>query len=280
MPRALSPIVRRRELAGRLRSMRQAAGLSIEDVATRLMVSAAKVSRMETGARGVSARDVRDLCGIYGVGDEERERLLTLLRESKQPSWWQQYDLDYTTYIGLETAATSIVDYESSFVPGLLQTEDYARAVVEAILYDAPSDLIRQRVEARMRRQELLTGDSPPKLWAIIDEAALHRSVGGPDVMRAQLEALADRAALPNVTLQVIPLEVGAHPGMDSTFVLLSLEDVSDVCYVEGLVGNLYLESPADLARYRRAVDQLRAVALSPRDSVARVSRIAKIHVG
>ncbi|HEY0359809.1 MAG TPA: helix-turn-helix transcriptional regulator, partial [Mycobacteriales bacterium] len=263
MARSSSPTLRRRELATRLRDLRLQTGLTADEVAARMLVSPAKISRIETGARGVSLRDVRDLCEIYTADAGEREHLATLVREAKQPSWWQQYDLPYATFVGLESAAATILDYESSVIPGLLQTEDYARAVTDGILCDAAPDLTRQRVEVRLTRQRLLTQESPPQLWTVIDEAALHRVVGGPGVMRAQLEALAERATLPNVTVQVVPFEAGAHPGMDSTFILLHLEEeVSDVVYIEGLVGNLYQESPSDLARYRRVFDQLRAIAL------------------
>jgi transcriptional regulator with XRE-family HTH domain len=276
-----SPILRRRQLAARLRDLRTQAGLTADEVAARMLVSPAKISRIETGVRGASLRDVRDLCEIYGADQPERDLLAALVRESKQPSWWQQYDLPDTTFVGLETAAVSILDYESSVVPGLLQTEDYARAVVDGVLYGAPEDMVQQRVEVRLTRQKLLHAERPPQLWTVIDEAALHRLVGGPGVMRAQLEALAESSALANVTVQVIPFEAGAHPGMDSTFILLHLdEQVADVVYIEGLVGNLYQESPSDLARYRRVFDQLRAIALSPKDSVARICSIAKAHVG
>jgi transcriptional regulator with XRE-family HTH domain len=276
-----SPTLRRRELAARLRDLRLRAGLTAEDVATRMLVSPAKISRIETGARGVSLRDVRDLCEIYGADADEHEHLAALVREAKQPSWWQRYDLPDATYVGLESAAATILDYESTVIPGLLQTEDYARAVTEGVLCDAGPEIVQQRVEARLTRQRLLGQDSPPLLWTVVDEAALHRVVGGPGVMRAQLEALVDRAALPNVTLQVIPFEAGAHPGMDSTFILLHLEEeVSDVVYIEGLVGNLYQENPADLARYRRVFDQLRAIALSPKESALRISAVAKLHAG
>lgn len=281
MPGKPSPILRRRQLAARLRELRTQAGLTADEVAVRMLVSPAKISRIETGVRGASLRDVRDLCEIYGADQGERERLAALVRESKQPSWWQQYDLPNATYVGLEAAAVSMLDYESSVIPGLLQTEDYAHAILEGFLYDASPELIQQQLEARMTRQQLLHGERAPQLWTVIDEAALHRVVGGPAVMRAQLESLVESAALANVTVQVIPFEAGAHPGMDSTFVLLHLEEeVADVVYIEGLVGNLYQESPSDLARYRRAFDELRAIALSPKDSIARVSGIAKVYAG
>lgn len=282
MARSPSPTLRRRELAARLRDLRLAAGLTADEVATRMLVSPAKISRIETGARGVSLRDVRDLCGIYGADAAEREHLATLVRESKKPSWWQQYDLPYATFVGLESSAATILDYESSLIPGLLQTEDYAWAVTEGILCDAAPEVVQQQVETRLTRQQrVLHHDTGPQLWTVIDEAALHRVVGSPGVMSGQLEALVEHSALPNVTVQVVPFEAGAHPGMDSTFILLHLEeDVSDVVYIEGLVGNLYQESPADLARYRRAFDQLRAIALSPKESLARISAVAKLHAG
>jgi transcriptional regulator with XRE-family HTH domain len=275
--RAVSPTVRRRELGARLRELRVRADLTADETAGRLLVSPAKISRIETGVRGVSLRDVRDLCEIYGADQTERDHLAELARESKQRSWWQQYDLPYGTYIGLEAAASSIHDYECSIVPALLQTETYARAVTDGVLYDAAPDVAAQRVEARLTRQHVLTQEPQPQLWVVLDEAALHRVVGGPAVMREQLEALTERAALPNVTVQVIPFEAGAHPGMDSTFTLLHLEEeVNDVVYIEGLVGNLYQETPIDLERYRRAFDQLRAIALSPKDSLALISTVAK----
>lgn len=264
-----SPTVRRRELGARLRALRLDSGLTAEDVAARMEVSPAKISRIETGARGVSVADVRYLCDLYRVSTEERDRLLNLTRESKRRSWWQQYDLPDTiaTYVGLEDAALSIHQYETSFVPALLQTEEYARALTSGTTLDVSPEQVDQRVRARLTRQGLLTSDKPPELWAVVDEVALHRRVGGSEVMRQQLEALAERSHLTNVTVQVIPLEAGAHPGMDSTFTILHLEEVSDVVYVEGLIGRFFLQHPNDIVRYRRAFDELRAIAASPRDS-------------
>lgn len=272
-----SPTVRRRELGARLRELRTAAGLSVEDVAERLEVSPAKVSRLETGARGVNINDIRVLCDIYEVSAPERDRLLALARESRRRSWWQEYGLpeSLATYVGLEDAAVSIHQYETNLVPPLLQTEEYARAVTTGIVPWLSDDEVEQRVQARLARQALLVADKPPELWTIVDEAALRRMVGGPEVMRSQLEALAERSRPPQVTLQVIGLEAGAHPGMNSSFILLHLEEVSDVVYVEGLIGNFYLQSPNDLSRYRRAFDHLQAVALSPKNSRDRIASVA-----
>ena len=273
---SVSPTVRRRELGARLRALRLASGLTAEDVAARMEVSPAKISRIETGARGVSIADVRFLCDLYAVSTEERDRLLTLTRESKRRSWWQQYGLpeSLATYIGLEDAAVSIQQYETSIVPPLLQTQEYAHALVSgAGFYAMPEQ--EQLVQARMTRQEILTANPALQLWAVIDEAALHRMVGGPEVTRAQLQALAERSRAKNITLQVIPFAAGAHPGLNSSFIILHLEEVQDVVYVEGLIGNFYLQSPADIVRYRRTFDELRAVALGPQDSRKLIDAVA-----
>jgi transcriptional regulator with XRE-family HTH domain len=274
---APSPTIRRRELGTRLRELRQEAGMSVEDVAHRLMISPAKVSRLETAARGVVLRDVRDLCDLYGVGDIERTSLMELARDSKQQAWWQEYELPYSTYIGLEAAAFAISDYDSCVVPGLLQTPEYARAIIQGTRIDSDPSLVKARVEVRLRRQDLLTKEQPPRLSLIFDEAVLRRIVGSQEVMRSQVESLIERSSLPNVTLQVIPFVAGAHPGMNSTFTLLHFHEAApDVVYIEGLVGNLYLERPKDLARYIKAWNSLSAKALSPSDSTAYLSMVAR----
>jgi transcriptional regulator with XRE-family HTH domain len=272
-----SPTVRRRELGARLRDLRTTAGLSVEDVAARMEVSPAKVSRIETAARGVNINDIRVLCDIYQVTAQERDRLLSLARESRRRSWWQEYGLpdSVQTFLGLEDAAASMLVYETSLMPPLLQTEEYARAVTTGAAPWLSEDEVEQFVRARLTRQALLASERPPDLWAIVDEAALHRLVGGPQVMRRQLTALVEGSRPPHVTLQVIGLEAGAHPGMDSAFTILHLEEVSDVVYVEGMIGNFYLQSPNDLARYRRTFDHLQAVALSPANSRNRIQSVA-----
>jgi transcriptional regulator with XRE-family HTH domain len=274
---SVSPTVRRRELGARLRELRTATGMTVEDVAARMEVSPAKISRIETGARGVSIADVRFLCDLYRVSAEERDRLLDLTRESKRRSWWQQYGLpeSLATYIGLEDAAVSIQQYETSIVPPLLQTEEYAHALTSGVGFDAPPEQVDHLVRARITRQEILGSNPAPQLWAVIDEAALHRVVGGVEVMHAQLEALSERSRARNVTLQVIPYQAGAHPGVNSSFIILHLEEVQDVVYVEGLIGNFYLQSPFDIARYRRTFDELRAVALGPQESRTLIQAVA-----
>jgi transcriptional regulator with XRE-family HTH domain len=272
-----SPTVRRRELGARLRALRLGAGLTGEDVAARMEVSVAKISRIETGARGVSVADLRFLCDLYEASGSDRDRLLTLSRESKRRSWWQRYGLPdaIETYVGLEDAAISISQYETSFVPALLQTEDYARALTQGAAFDTSTEQVEQLIQARLTRQGRLEPGGGLELWAVVDEVALLRPIGGPQIARGQLEHLIERSRVGNVTVQILPLEQGAHPGMDSAFTLLQLEEVTDVVYVEGLIGSFFLQSTNDLARYRRAFDQLRAIALSPRDSRDRITAIA-----
>jgi transcriptional regulator with XRE-family HTH domain len=271
-----SPTVRRRELGARLRALRLASGLTAEDVAARMEVSLAKISRIETGARGVSVVDLRFLCDLYQASTEDRDRMLALSREGRRRSWWQEYGLPDSaqTFTGLEDAAVSMSVYETSFVPALLQTEDYASALTQGAALDTSADQVEQYVRARITRQDRLRAGSL-EFWAVVDEAALLRPIGGPEVAVAQLEHLVERSRAPQVTVQVLPLEAGAHPGMDSAFTILHLQEVTDVVYVEGLIGQFFLQSPNDLARYRRAFDQLRAIALSPQDSRRRIQGAA-----
>ncbi len=277
MPEVRSPTVRRRELGALLRALRNEKGLTVEQVAERLLCSPSKVSRMETGHGVATPRDIRDLCELYGVTDEgDRERLMSLAREGKQAGWWQGYDLDYfATYVGLEAEAAGIKYFQSTIVPGLIQTPDYARAMHEAGIPKFSPERIDQLIEVRLTRQRLLERDQPLRLDAILDEAVLHRVVGGPAVMRAQLEQLIEVSKRPNVTIQVIPYAAGAHPAMDSTFNILEFTGgVASVVYVEGLVGWIYVERPQDIDRYQQVFEHLRTVALSPQDSIKRVARI------
>ena len=278
MPSETNPTLRRRELGFLLRQLRTERGLSIDDVAERAMFSATKLSRLETGRVGASPRDIRDLCIVYGITDgAERERLMALAREGKQRAWWQQLDLPYATYVGLEAEATSISDYNPDIVPGLLQVEGYARAIFES--GDPPLDppTLEGRIKARIRRQALLAREDAPLLHCVVDEGALRRAIGGHAIMRAQLARIIEAASLPNVTFQVIPFEVGAHPGLDSNFVILEIAEpmVNDVVYVEGAAGNIYLETDNELERYRRIFSRLQSIALDPEGSVAMVTRIA-----
>jgi transcriptional regulator with XRE-family HTH domain len=276
VPEVRSPTVRRRELGALLRALRNEKGLTVEQVAEHLLCSQSKVSRMETGHGVATARDIRDLCDLYGVTDErERDRMTALAREGKRRGWWQSYDLDYGTYVGLEAEAVAISDFQSSVVPGLLQTADYARAGHEAYIPRLNPDQIDLNIEAKLKRQALLAQPDPPAFAAVLDEAVLHRVVGGPPVMRAQLDRLIEAAHLPNVTVQVIPFAHGYHPGLESNFNILDLPaPAPSVVFVEGLVGSMYLERPEDLKRYREVFKRLQTVALSPKDTINAIAEI------
>ena len=282
MPEARNPTVRRRELGALLRALRNEKGLTVEQVAERLLCSPSKVSRMETGHGVATLRDVRDLCELYGVTDEaDRDRMTRLAREGKQQGWWQGYDLPYSTYVGLEEEAASIKVYDSAVVPGLLQTADYAWALHEASLPKHDDSVIGQWVEARATRQRILTRPKPPSMHVVLDEAVLHRVVGSPRVMRAQLARVVEATAMPNVTIQVIPYASGAHPALDSVFTILEfLQPAPDVIYVEGLVGYIYLEQLRDIKRYKEVFERLSAIALTPRKSAELLRKTIKQHQG
>jgi transcriptional regulator with XRE-family HTH domain len=274
-----SPTVRRRELGTRLRALRTEASLTVEQVAEELLCSPSKISRLETGQRGASPRDIRDLCDLYGVQDSERDYLAALAREGGRRAWWQPYDLPYATYVGLEAEAVSIRDFEPGVFPGLLQTPAYARAVHERGLPRLSQGIIDQRIEERRTRQEILSRDKPPQLAAIIDESVLHRIVGGAEVMRRQLEGAIEASRQPHVTVQILPFSAGAHPALDSTFVVLEfVAPVPGVVYAEGLVGNIYRERPEDVQRYKEIFEYLVGVSLSPHDSVDLMTRMGELY--
>jgi transcriptional regulator with XRE-family HTH domain len=283
LPEVRSPTVRRRELGALLRALRNEKGLTVEQVADRLLCSPSKVSRMETGHGIATARDVRDLCDLYEVTDEaERNRMMSLAREGKRQGWWQPYDLPYSTYVGLEAEATSIRTFQPSVVPGLLQTEEYARAVHDAAepessITELTPKVVEQRVKARLRRQRLLTETDPLGFWAVLDEAVLHRGVGGPKTMEGQLGHIVELAALQNVTVQVVPYGAGAHPAPGSMFNILTFSAaVADVVYVEGLAGWIYIERPEDVSRYSRVFGRLCDMALDEPDSIDLITKVQR----
>jgi transcriptional regulator with XRE-family HTH domain len=280
VPEVRSPTVRRRELGALLRALRNEKGLTVEQVAERLLCSPSKVSRMETGHGIATPRDIRDLCDLYEVTDKaERDRLTSLAREGKQQGWWQSYDLSYATYVGLEEEAVSISEFESSVVPGLLQTADYARAGHEGTMPRLGPEQIDVQIEVKLTRQGILTRDQPPRFSAVLDEAALHRVVGGQAVMAAQLGKVLEMSALPNVSVQILPYERGAHPALESNFVILELPDPTpDIVYVEGLIGSTYRERPEDIKRYHSVFRHLQGIALSPEDSVEFLAEAIKRH--
>jgi transcriptional regulator with XRE-family HTH domain len=276
VPEARSPTVRRRELGALLRKLRTEKGLTVEQAAERLLFSMSKLSRMETGHGVATPRDIRDLCDLYGVADDaEREHLTHLAREGKQQAWWQSYDLGYATYVGLEAEAVALSAFQSSVAHGLLHTADYARAGHEGAMPRLSPDQIEMQIEAKLTRQRILTRDNPPRFSVVLDEAALHRVVGGRRVMAAQLAKILDMSAWPNVTVQVLPYEIGAHPAVESNFTILELPNPTPgVVFVEGLIGSTYLERDDDLTRYQMIFHKLESIALSPKGSIDLIKKL------
>jgi transcriptional regulator with XRE-family HTH domain len=281
-PRRPTPTLRLRRLAAELRRLRSEAGLTREDVTERTGINEATLYRIETAKARPQARTLTALLDLYSATDDQRAELATLARQSAEQNWLQSFPSElpepYPTYISFEGEARSLLNYESSFVPGLLQIEDYARAALQRGSPTATSDEIQRLVEARLGRQAVLTRDPPLRLWAITDEAALHRPVGGRDVMRTQLARLVEAAELPHVTLQALPYDVGAHPGMAGSFVILQFTEpiASDVTYIETQAGDLFLESETDVARFTAIFEHLRALALPPEASVRLISDVAR----
>lgn len=275
MARGQGPTVRRRRLAGELRRLRETADLTIDEVGDKLECSASKISRIETGHVGVTPRDARDLLELYGVSGDDQDALVQLAREARQRSWWHAYNEVFTgAFVGLEADASSLRAFQALLVPGLLQTRSYAHSVIRAMRPGAEESEIERRVTARMARQQLLAEENPPEYWAVVDEAVLHRSVGGTDVMIEQLGRLRGLAELPHVNLQVVQFGAGAHPGMEGPFLILGFPEQADpdVVYVDSTSSGVYLEMPEDVRRYALMFDHLRASALKPDDTVEMIA--------
>jgi transcriptional regulator with XRE-family HTH domain len=286
MMAGFSPMLRRRQLAAHLRELREAAGFSIKDAADGLECSSAKISRIETAQRGAIPRDVRDLCKLYGITDQaEIDRLMEMAREAKQPGLNEEFgitagDEQMRTYIGLETAATSITEFQTSFLPGLLQTGDYARALMRGMLPRMTQEVLENRAEARIRRQELLLRQGAPTYWAVIDETIFSRQIVTGQLMRRQLDHLIEINKLTNVTIQIIPLTAGAFMGLDHPFVFFRLPElpVPDIVYIEGLTTVNYLEKPSETEPFREAIEHLHAAALDPKTSLERIIEIRDLY--
>jgi transcriptional regulator with XRE-family HTH domain len=262
-PRSAGPSVQRLVLGGHLRKLREDANVTTEQAAAAIRGSHSKISRMEHGRVGFKERDIADLLTLYGITSaERREVLLKLAQGANEPGWWQGYaDILpnwLEPYFGLEAAATFIRMYELQIVPGLLQTEGYARAIIR-LGTSENEDEVARRAEVRLSRQEILGRDSPPRLWAVIDEGALRRPIGGEAVMREQLRHLIDMAEHPAVTLQILPFQVGAHPAMGGPFTIMrfSEPDLRDVVYIEQLTSALYLDKPTEVDSYLEVMEQL-----------------------
>ncbi len=277
-----APPVRRRLLGAALRRYRESVGFGLDDAARILECDRSKISRIETGQRGIRPKELRELLAEYGVDEKERLALAAIARHNDRRGWWQSYEHvlsnAYQDYIIMESAAASIWTYESQLVPGLLQTEDYARAIATASLDYISREQQDQFVEARLARQRVLLDDDPPQLWAILSEGALHQAVGGSGVKRRQLSRLVEVSEeLPNVTVQVLPFDVGAHAATSGPFVILKFPEAPDlgVVYLEGQTGGVYLESEGDVARYNLVFEHLRASALSMAASRRLISEVA-----
>ncbi|MDT0344084.1 helix-turn-helix domain-containing protein [Streptomyces litchfieldiae] len=280
--RQTGPTVPRMVLGARLRQLREARGITGADAGERIRASHSKISRLEMGRTGFKARDVRDLLTLYGVTDEaEIATMLALALQSNTPGWWHlYYDVVPTwlnVYLGLEQTAVVIRGYELQFVPGLLQTEEYARAVVLLGPEDT-EDRIERRVELRMGRQRILHRERPPHLWVVIDEAALRRSMGDAGLMRRQLDHLLDVSELPHVTIQVVPFAVGGHAAIAGPVTVLRPPggELPDVVYLEQLTGGVYPDKPAEIEQYRHMMNRLVVEAHPPsatRDFLYRVRR-------
>jgi transcriptional regulator with XRE-family HTH domain len=258
-------------LGSQLHRLREAAGITPEQAGYAIRASRSKISRMERGRVGFKDRDVADLLTLYGITDEHmRAGLLALARQASAPGWWSRYgDILpdwFEAYLGLEAAASVIRAFELQFVHGLFQTEAYARAVTLLGHRAAPAEEIDRRVSLRLKRQDLLTSPGPPRVWAVIDEAALRRPVGGGRVMRGQLDRLIEVAQLPHVTVQAMPFGRGGHAAAGGSFTVLRFgeADLPDVVYIEQLTSALYLEKRDDVDHYVEVMDRLGAEALTP----------------
>jgi transcriptional regulator with XRE-family HTH domain len=274
------PTVLRLLLGSQLRQLREEKGVSRDDAGYAIRASGSKISRMELGRVGFKLRDVEDLLSLYGVTDDAaRSALLSLARQANARGWWHKFgDVLpewFQVYVGLEAAASLIRTYEVQFVPGLLQTEEYVRALA-AGTYGISRAEVDRRVNVRMTRQQLLTRPNPPRLWAVIDEGALRRTMGGREVMRGQLERLIDAAKMPNVILQVLPFSAGFHSAEAGAFTILRFPDpeLSDIAYSEQLTSALYLDKPDDVERYLQAMERLCIESNTPDSSVELLSRI------
>lgn len=273
----VSPTLRQRELGLRLRKARTDRGMTVEEVAGKLLCSPEKIHQMETAALRPTPRDVRDLSALYGVDAAVADELMQLAREAREQGWWTQYeDLDLARFIELEQQASSITQYTMHYVPALLQTEEYAHAIIKAVLPGIDPKIHANRVEARLRRQWVLETEHPPRFHALMDEGVLRRQLGGAAVMARQLDKILELARKGKAAVQIIAGEAGVYPVSDSNFVFLEFGEFTKmpVVYVEGYASNHYYEEASDVALYREAIEHLRRAALNPLDSLCLIEEI------
>lgn len=277
------PTVRRRIVGAQLRRLREVAGVTLKEAAAEINATEGRINRLEQGRVRMDEGDVVGLLGLYGIRDRhERDALLTVVREASRPGWLHAYNRAmpawFRPYVDLEEAAQVIRTYEVQFVPGLLQTEEYARAVIAGGRSSVPSAELDRRVELRMRRQRILRQANPSRLWAVIDEAALWRPIGGTDVARRQLRALHEAARQENITVQVMPFRVGGHAGEAGAFTILRFPEpeLPDIAYLEQLTGAMYLEKEDDMDHYTAAMERLCVQSASPAESMDLISKIIR----
>lgn len=281
MPRTPGPIIRRWQLGNELRKAREAAGVTIRAAAAEIEVQAGTLSKIEGGKQAIKGTYIKLLAPMYGLPSEERGRLLALGEEANQPGWWVSYGKLvpdwFRLYLGYESDASELNAYESELVPGLLQTAGYSRAVALATKPDSTDAELDRQVDLRRERQRRITGDDPPTVHAVLNEAVLLRKVGGVEVMKEQVEHLVALSGLPHVTLQILPFDSGAHPAMTAPFLLLGFEEepAMNTVYLENGRGSLYLERPPDLERYRQMFTQLTEQALDPKLSAELMATVA-----
>ncbi len=256
-----------------LRSLRAGTGLTAEQVAWRLGVSRSKISRLEGGQRGANQVDILRLCDLYQVGEADRLRLTELAAEGKQRAWWSPFNFPRSEYIGLEAAAWSISDWGLALVPGLLQTSEYAHAVVRLGVPEQEMQIVNERVRVRLDRQQLLYSETAPNLEAILDESVLHRVVGSPAVMLAQLSRLLEMSELPNVSIRIVPYDAGAVPAGVNKFVILRFAppDIADTVLIEDLTGHRYLDTPKEVETYKATFRALTSLSADPATSQAMI---------
>lgn len=271
------PTVLRMVLGAQLRRLRETSGISASDAGYAIRATHSKISRMELGRVSFRERDVADLLTMYGITDEkERAAFLSLAREANVPGWWHDSsDIMpswFEAYLALEEAASIIRSYQVQFVPGLLQTPEYARAVIRLGYQSVSDSELERRVALRLNRQKLLTREDPPRFWIVLDEALLRRPIGGPDVMRGQIDRLIEATKLPNVTVQVIPFVAGGHPAAGGSFNILRFAepDLPDIVYMEQLTSALYLDRREDVDGYQAVMERL-CVEAEPVENTARV---------